>query len=339
MPTNITNRVIEQRTIEYDKVSPAGGAFNFRNKLINGNFDIWQRGTSLVSGTGDRYLADRWVNGSSGTTYTVSRQVFALGQTSVSNEPIYFHRTTVSSVVGSTNNAVLRQRIEGVRTLAGKTVTLSFWAKADSNKNLSVEFAQNFGTGGTPTSQIVSIGVRKLSLNNTWQKFTITTNIPTLNSNQVLGIDNNNYLNCLFWFDSGSSLNNRNDSLGHQSGTFDIAQVQLEEGPAATPFEQRPIGLELSLCQRYYEIVTAGIEQSNTTTNMPVAYAAKFVVPKRTTNFTIENEILIASGNSTLNPATPQKLTGVVDSFWYRITANSAGNTWRQSRFPINAEL
>ena len=60
------------------------------------------------------------------------------------------------------------------------------------------------------------------------------------------------------WFDAGSSFNARTDSLGQQSGTFDIAQVQIEPGPVATPFEQRPIGTELQLCKRYYNKVTLG---------------------------------------------------------------------------------
>ena len=37
------------------------------------------------------------------------------------------------------------------------------------------------------------------------------------------------------------------------SGTATLGNVQLEFGSRATPFEHRPIGVELSLCQRYYE--------------------------------------------------------------------------------------
>jgi hypothetical protein len=227
-------------------------SLSFRNKIINGNFDIWQRGTSLASGTGERYLSDRFASASVGSTYTASQQLFTNGQTSVPNNPSFFHRNVVSSVAGSLNFTALVQRTESVATFSGQTVTLSFYAKADSSKNISIEFAQVFGTGGTPSSQINAIGVQKLSLTTSWQKFTVTANIPSI-SGKTIGTDGNDYFNTAFWFDAGSSFNSRTNSLGQQSGTFDIAQVQLEEGSVATPFEVRPIGTELALCQRYYE--------------------------------------------------------------------------------------
>jgi hypothetical protein len=229
-----------------------GSSLCFRNKIINGNFDIWQRGTSLASGTGFRYLADRFQNNSTGSTYTASQQSFTVGQTDVPNNPSFFYRTVVSSVAGNNNQTTFIQGIEGVETLAGKTATLSFYAKADSSKNISIEFGQVFGTGGIPSSNVDGIGVQKLSLTTSWQKFTVTANIPSI-SGKTIVTDNNNNLTCVFWLDAGSNWNSRTNSLGQQSGTFDIAQVQLEEGSVATPFELRPIGTELALCQRYYE--------------------------------------------------------------------------------------
>ncbi len=229
-----------------------GTALSFRNKIINGNFDIWQRGTSLASGTGLRYLADRFVNVSLGSTYTTSQQSFSFGQTDVPNNPIYFHRTIVSSVAGASNYCVNAQKIEFVRTFSNETVTLSFYAKADSNKSISIEFLQDFGTGGSPSSQVTGIGVQKLNLTTSWQKFTVTANIPSI-AGKTIGTDSNDQLVVSFWFEAGSTWNSRTNSLGQQSGTFDMAQVQLEAGSVATPFEVRPIGTELSLCQRYYE--------------------------------------------------------------------------------------
>jgi hypothetical protein len=228
-----------------------GSSLCFRNKIINGNFDIWQRGTSLASGTGGRYIADRFADNSIGSTYTASQQSFVVGQTDVPNNPSFFHRTVVSSVSGNNNFCAPQQYIEGVQTLSGTTSTLSFYAKADSAKSISIEFLQYFGTGGTPSPTVLGIGVQKLNLTTSWQKFTVTANIPSI-AGKIIGSNNDSYLAITFFFDAGSNYNARTNSLGQQSGTFDIAQVQLEEGSVATPFENRPIGTELALCQRYY---------------------------------------------------------------------------------------
>ncbi|NBU34074.1 hypothetical protein EBS40_05600 [bacterium] len=226
------------------------GAAAFKNKIINGNFDIWQRAVShSTAGYGSD---DRWNLTFVGSSATNSRQTFTLGQTDVPNNPQYFKRIVATSVAGSGNLVANQQRIEGVRTFSGQTVTLSFWAKADASKNMAVEFSQSFGTGGSPSSSITGIGVTTCSLTTSWKKFTITTTIPSI-SGKTLGTNNNDFIEIIFWFDAGSSFNSRTNSLGQQSGTFDIAQVQLEEGTISTPFENRPVGIELQLCQRYYQ--------------------------------------------------------------------------------------
>jgi hypothetical protein len=241
--TTISNGNI---SINGNNISPVQ---SFRNKIINGNFDIWQRTTSTST---SGYNADRWITNNTGSTFTSSRQSFTLGQTSVPYEPTYWHRTVVTTSAGASNGVVVRQCMESVRTLAGQTATLSFWAKADASKNISVEFSQIFGTGGSPSSTVTTIGVTTCALTTSFQKFTITVNIPSI-SGKTLGSNNDDYLELRFWLDAGSSFNSRTNSLGQQSGTFDIAQVQLEAGSVATPFEMRPMQTELALCQRYYE--------------------------------------------------------------------------------------
>jgi hypothetical protein len=226
-----------------------GPISGFKNAIINGNFDFWQRGTSF---TGNEYGADRWLSTRVGSAQTVTRESFALGQTDVPGEPEYYARSVVSSVAGAGNYALYQQRIEDVRTFAGQQVTLSFWAKADATKNIAIEFTQSFGSGGSPSAEVEAIGSIKKALTTSWQKITQTVTIPSI-SGKTLGTDNNSYLRILFWFDAGSNFNANTDSLGQQSGTFDIAQVQIEAGPVATEFERRPIGTELALCQRYFE--------------------------------------------------------------------------------------
>jgi hypothetical protein len=225
-----------------------GPLAGFRNRIINGNFDIWQRGTSF---TGNEYGADRWIHNRVGTTHTATREPFELGQTDVPGEPTYYCRTVVSSVAGAGNYAALLQFIEGVRTFAGQQVTVSFWAKVDSTKNIAIELQQGFGTSGSPSAAVTGIGTTKVSIGTNWQKVTVTATLPSING-KALGTDVNNYLGLVIFFDAGSDFNARTDSLGQQSGTFEIAQVQIEPGGVATPFEHRPIGTELALCQRYF---------------------------------------------------------------------------------------
>ena len=240
----------------------SSSSHTFRNKIINGNFDIWQRGPSLsIQG----FCADRWFVVPFNSTQATSQQLFTNGQTEVPGNPKFYHRMVVTSVAGSGNYVVVQQRIEGVETLAGKTATLSFWAKADANKNIATEFFQYFGTGGSPSSNINTIGVTTHNLTTSWQKFTTTISIPSI-SGKTIGTDGNDFVSIIFWLEAGSDLNSSTNSLGNQSGTFDIAQVQLEEGAVATPFEHRPIGVELGLCQRYY---ATSIPKGYTITNFP----------------------------------------------------------------------
>jgi hypothetical protein len=235
-------------TGDLDVPSLNGGPLaGFRNRIINGSFDIWQNGTTF---TGNDYGADQWLHARIGTTHTVTRQQFTLGQTDVPGEPEYFCRTVVSSVGGAGNYSALLQPLEDVRTFAGQQVTVSFWAKANTTRSIAVELAQVFGTGGSPSADVTGIGVYKVSIGASWQKVTATITVPSI-SGKTLGTNNNDSLVLAIWFDAGSSYNSRTGTLGQQSGTFDISEVQIEPGSVATPFEQRPIGVELALCQRY----------------------------------------------------------------------------------------
>lgn len=236
------NLEVPSLSIGGENISPA---MSFRNKLINGNFTIRQRGVSqTVSGYGS---TDRWFFNSAGTAFSASTQDFAFGQTDVPANPFRFQRVVVNSVAGAANFSSFQQRIENVHSVSGK-LTLSFWAKADSAKNIAIDFYQNFGTGGS--ASVGGIGVTTISLTTTWKKYTVTITLPSL-SGKTIGTYS--YLALRFWLDAGSSFNLFTNSLGQQSGTFDFSQIQLEEGTVATPFEERHLGLELLLCQRYYE--------------------------------------------------------------------------------------
>jgi hypothetical protein len=310
-----------------------GPLAGFRNAIINGNFDIWQRGTSFSSPTGIVYSADRWRTAQAGSTFTtVSRQSFTVGQTDVPNNPAFFWRGIVSSSAGSSNNATLQHLIEGARVFSGQQVTLSFYAKADASKPIAVEFVQVMGTGGTPSAGVDAVGVTKVNLTASWQKFTVTATIPSL-TGKTLGTDGNDSLALIFWFDAGSDFDSRTDTLGQQSGTFDIAQVQLEAGPVATPFERRPIGTELALCQRYFEICNTSlflaIQARSSYTSVGTGFYAykqtKRAIPTITASFTNSNSPAISATE--------------VDSCRFQAIANSSVTAAVSAGFTINAEL
>ena len=222
--------------------SNGGPLAGFRNRIINGNFDIWQRGTSF-SPTSNTYTADRWaiLFDGTGATRTISQQSFALGQTAVPNEPEYFVRFAQSVAgSGSTINRI-DQRIEDVRTFAGQQVTISFWAKAAANTTMpSVQLAQYFGAGGSPSAEVYTTAGSSLALTTSWQKFSYSVSLPSI-SGKTLGTEDIDSLVPLFNMPLNTTF------------TIDIAQVQLEPGPVVTPFERRPIGTELALCQRYFQ--------------------------------------------------------------------------------------
>ena len=285
-----------------------------RNAIMNGNFDLWQRGTSYTANTtGAQYLADRWLVDCSGSSKAVSQQSFTLGQGVVPYEPVYFHRTVVTSSTGTSNYVLQAQRIEGVRTFAGQTATLSFWAKADASRNIAVEFSQIFGSGGSPSSAVTGIGVTTCALTSSWQKFTISVAIPSI-SGKTIGTSGGDYLQSRFWFDAGSGYNSITNSLGQQSGTFDIAQVQFESGSHSTPFERRSLAHETLLCQRYYETLSGVVYNGYGNSGNVLGYTFCLKVTKRTpptigATFNVSNcTVVIASSgpdffqiNSTLS--------------------------------------
>lgn len=202
------------------------------NDIINGNFDTWQRGTTFTVSATNTWTADRFVEQLVGSTSVVTRQATA-GTESFNAK--YFMRTAVTSSAGATNYYRKVVTIEDVRRYAGKTVTFSFWAKADSARNIAVEAVQNFGTGGSPSAEVTAISVSTKALTTSWVKHTITVTFPSI-SGKVIGTNENSYTALNFWFDAGSSFNARTSSLGQQSGTFDVAQFKSEVGTVATEF-------------------------------------------------------------------------------------------------------
>jgi hypothetical protein len=213
-----------------------------KNKIINGDFGVWQRGTSFSNPATSAYTSDRWAIFYDGTaaTRTISQQTFTPGTAPVAGyEGQFFYRYAVS-VAGTSNTInLLRQYIEDVRTFAGQTVTVSFWAKAAANLTMnSVGLTQNFGSGGS--GGVDTNVTSNIAVTTSWQRFTYSVAVPSV-SGKTIGTSS--ALELRFFL-----------PVGANTFTFDIWGVQLETGSIATPFQTATgtIQGELAACQRYY---------------------------------------------------------------------------------------
>ena len=300
------------------------------NAIINGDFDIWQRGTSqTAAGYGS---ADRWTVGLVGSGVTFNQQTFTLGQTAVPDNPVYYSKASVGSIAGAGNYALIEQRIEGVQTFAGTTATLSFWAKADSAKNMAVEFKQNFGTGGSPSTQVTSINVTTIALTTAWTKYFFNVTVPSI-TGKTLGSGGNDSLGLIFWLEAGSTYNARTNSLGQQGGVFEISHVQLEAGEIASPFEYRSVGQELALCQRYYETGDGNFWIYAASGNQPI-WNMQFTTTKRA----VPTIVMVKGGNNGFpNAATGYASTSTIKVGCGAKTGSGAANVILT--FKASAEL
>jgi len=220
------------------------------NDIINGTFDIWQRASSQSGSTTSYYgSVDRWANVASGSTSSISRQSFGFGQTDVPGNPRRYHRTVVTSTTAAANYSSMFQNIVDVSKYSGKRICITFYAKADSSKNIAVECQQNFGVGGS--SGITSIGVTTISLSTTWTKHTLFVDVPSISGKTIPSL-NNSYFKIRLWFDAGSNWNSRTNSLGNQSGTFDVSEFTSVINNRDVPVRRPTYDETMEFCQRYY---------------------------------------------------------------------------------------
>jgi hypothetical protein len=224
-----------------------------KNKIINGNFAINQRGTTS-STTNGVFLVDKFQGGSSDGTVTFSVQAFTPGAAPVSGyEAAQFGRIVSTGQTAANALARLQHKIEDVRTFAGQTVTVSFWAKAATGTpSLALELLQDFGSGGSTGVTGLLATPAKKSITTSWARYTFTIAVPSI-SGKTIGTGS--FLNTVLWASAGTDFNARTGSLGIQSNTFDTWGWQIELGSVATPFQLAGGGdpqSELAMCQRYY---------------------------------------------------------------------------------------
>jgi hypothetical protein len=218
-----------------------------KNKIINGDFGVWQRGTSFSNPATAAYTSDRWsvVYDGAGATRTISQQTFTPGTAPVAGYEGRFFYRYAQSVAGSGGSYNLFQnRMEDVRTFAGQTITISFWGKAAATTSIvRLNLEQDFGSGGSPSGGVsTDIASTNFSLTTSWQRFTVTTTVPSI-SGKTIGTTTSGFLGLRFWIPINSTF------------TLDFWGVQVEESSVVTAFQTATgtIQGELAACQRYFE--------------------------------------------------------------------------------------
>jgi hypothetical protein len=349
-----TNTVVPDASVTYNKLGPnVTPILTGRNKIINGKMEIAQRGTSF-SGIGistfplDRYRYD----GSPGVVDSIRSSDIPTNQF---NNSLRF---TVATAVPSGGGAYVFQIIEGfnARDLVGRAFTLSFWVRSSKTGVHCVSFRnEGFSLPGTGYRSYVA--EYTINATNTWEYKTITVS-GGLITDGVWYWDSGYGLGVNFVFSASGSMvapspnvwhndtyyatSNQVNCLDAIGNIFAITGVQLEVGSVATPFEHRPFGAELALCQRYFcktfDYGTAPAQNLGTNGSINfVSQAAqiwdamwRFPVEMRVTPTTVTTfSTNAASANWSTNTDTPTASVSVIGAAGLSIRASTPGAAGR----------
>ncbi len=261
-------------------VSQNGGQLaGLRNRIINGGMAIAQRGTAAttnVAGT-TFYSVDRFFGQTVASGASISFAQSSDGTLSLAGPYHLFQQTnTIKASLAAGDYSILGQNIEGFNvadlkwgTAAAKPITISFRARVD-----------NVGSSAT-----ISVALRNSVANRSYVKTITVTNSSASYSVTIPGdttgtwlTDSNAGIQLNFGFACGTTFatstlnawqagnfiaaNTQTNLLATLNAALDITDVQLELGSISTPFEQRPYGMELALCQRYAWVVSSSAKPS-----------------------------------------------------------------------------
>lgn len=238
-----------------------------KNLIINGDFEIAQRGTSFPSISNGEYTLDRWAYFLSGTSvHDISQDsdvptIVQAGR--VIPKSLLIGCTTAQASIGAGDFAVLEHRIEGYNYLniAAKVFTISFWVKATKIGTYCIGLGNNL-------DDREYISEYTVNASDTWEFKTITVASPPItggwNYETLIG------LRVRFVLAAGSNFqdianswlttvgakfatSNQVNACDNTANNFRLASVQVEVGSIATEFEKISIQKQIELCQRYYE--------------------------------------------------------------------------------------
>lgn len=271
------------------------------NRLINGAMRVSQRGTSFSA---NGYTLDRWsINFGSG------------GVGSIVHNPLVadeLPRSLLWTQTTGGTGAYLAQAVEDVRSLAGRRVCVSFSAAVLSGTTtLTPRLVQVFGTGGSPSSQVVTTGTAiTLTGGRVFQFLTL----PSV-AGKTLGSNGDDCLRLELIASSGATFN------------ISITDVQVEEVSASaqgpTPFERIPIGLDIGLCQRYSQRLPTPVVVAYGP-GSPAIMQSSLYLPTKMRRAPVAT-VLTAP---TLSNATSLTLTPAPDILTYAVTMTAAAGQY-----------
>jgi len=278
-----------------------------RNLLINGDFQVWQRGayTTATNAGNNVYFTDRFKirNSQSASDMTIQH-------ITDDHPPNVYHGDAVKCVSTTGASTIehmgLYHIIEDYEKLQGQTVTYSAWVKANTAVQIWIYELGTTNRLGTSENH---------SGNGQWEKLTVTHTYETNNS--ISGA-----------YTYITTYGNTTPTNGYHIST----QHQLELGKVATPFEYRSYGEELAACQRYYEEVPFGRITGYHTGAVRAGFQWK-VNKRATPTVTFSSSVLSTGASVTLSPSGPTT---------YGMSVNASASTVSsgiQSQISIDAEL
>ena len=338
-----------------------GGGTNFKNLIINGDFQIAQRSTSAVTaGNGTFTTVDRWktFTGNLGGAYTTQKKSNSLADQATTGQENYLEIkcTSTDSSVHSQAYAMIRQQVEATSYLQSKLrygtsdaqkLTLSFWIKTNLTGTHSMSWYYNGSTDGNSTYYYPFNFT--VSSADTWEKKIITIPAPptsygSINAGNATGglLNINLQIGSDYQDPAGSWTGN----IGYASpdvqnfftstdNNISITAIQLEVGDDASDFEYVPRDVQLQRCKRFYEFIQyEGQVATMAATSTSAAYARiECSVEKRADptvtlptkgNSTNQISVLTASGSY---PGTiGNHAVGNPTPLGFRLEATSYGN-------------
>jgi hypothetical protein len=265
------------------------------NLLINGSMEVWQRGTSGFSSVGATLVktADRWyAQAGTGGTIDVSQSVQAPAAGDVDRR---FGLRVNRTVSGSTNTFIY-QPIENVRTAAGQTVTLSFDVFSSvATSGLYLQCNQGFGSGGSPSAAVPTIGPTFSTVGQAWERKTLTMVLPSI-VGKTIGTTGDDTLQIFLMLPAAAG-----NAIWH------FSNIDLRLGPTApVQFLRRPPQQELALCQRYYQllkgVIISGVATAAATPAIPTIMFHSTM--RAAPSATFANTVLGSANTPTVNGTT-----------------------------------